>query len=131
MQCPRTAWPGLWAAPVTLLPSSFIGRLLAGLWLVTCLSVLVFGFVQRDIHDMPVAFTWFMIFLTFPLGFLGIGVNLMVVEPVVKAIGLKYDPFFSLLPSWLAMTAIGYMQWFKLLPKAITLVLRNVTKRDA
>ena len=108
-----------------------MGRCLAGLWILLCLSVLLFGFVQQDIHDMPVAFTWFMISLSFPLGFLGIGFDYFAVEPLVEAVGLKYHPFFSLLPSWLAMTVSGYFQWFKLVPKATAMLIRAVTKRAA
>jgi hypothetical protein len=93
--------------------------------------VLLFGFIQQDIHDMPVAFTWFMIYLSFPLGFLGIGFDYFAIEPIAKAFGLAYDPFFSLLPSWIAMTIIGYLQWFKLVPKALAMLVRAVTKSAA
>lgn len=95
------------------------------------MSVLLFGFVQQGIHDMPVALTWFMIFLSFPLGLLGIGLDYVAIEPLVQAVELPYHPFFSLLPSWLAMTIIGYFQWFKLVPKATTMLIRIVIKRAA
>ena len=95
------------------------------------MSVLIFGYVQQGIHDMPVAFTWLMIFLSFPLGFLGIGFDYLVIEPLGKAMGLSYHAFFSLFPSWLAMTVLGYLQWFKLVPKAIVMLARAVRKRAA
>ena len=113
---------------MTLAPSSTVGRALAALWLALCVCVLVFGFVQQDIHDMPVAFMWFMIFLTCPLGFLGIAFDYFVVQPITNAAGSVYHPFISLLPSWFAMTVLGYLQWFKLAPAICALSFRLVSK---
>ena len=116
---------------MTLAPSSTFGRALAVLWLALCLCVLAFGFVQQDIHDMPVAFMWFMIFLTFPLGFLGIGFDYFVIQQITNAAGGGYHPFFSLLPSWLAMTLLGYLQWFKVAPAICSLIIRLISKLSA
>lgn len=114
---------------LTLLPSSVVARLLASLWLCFCLAVLVFGYGQQDIHDMPVAFTWLMLLLSFPLGLLGVGLDYLIVEPVASALSLPYHPFFSLLPSWFAMTIAGYFQWFKILPKSVSWLCRALRNR--
>lgn len=100
---------------------SNLGRALAALWLALCLAVLVFGFVQRDVHDMPIAFTWFLLLLSFPLGagavvFLGAALG---------SSGLQYFPFWSEVPLWLAAVVVGYLQWFVLVPA----LARKISRR--
>lgn len=102
-----------------LIPKSNAGRVLASLWLASCFGLLVFAYVQREIHDMPVAFTWLLIFLSFPLCFLAIMVDVKVIEPMLTTAGLSYDPFLSLLPGWIGMVVLGYFQWFVALPTVV------------
>jgi hypothetical protein len=99
-----------------LFPQSFLGKVMAAVWLMACITVLVFGFVQRDIHDMPIAFVWFMIILTFPIGaaaLVAIGVMFGVLD---MAFGISYHPFWDELPLWFISVALGYWQWFMLIP---------------
>lgn len=58
-------------------------------WLLACVGLLAFTWVQQSIHDMPVAFIWLMIFLTFPIGYavaMVIGVAHQSFRPAVRII---------------------------------------------
>jgi hypothetical protein len=114
---------------VQLVPRNFPARALALLWLLLCFAVLVFGFVQRSIHDMPVAFIWFMIFLSFPVGFVVAFVFGLLISTVGAAAEIPYVPFWHELPFWLAAVAAGYLQWFVLLPALMRFVLRAWRRR--
>jgi hypothetical protein len=107
------------------MPRSNLARLLVALWLAACLALLAFAFIQRGVHDMPVAFAWLLIFLTFPIGLAAI----MVVGPVwawiSTQLGVAYDPFVDLLPYWFVLVALGYMQWFVVLPMLWRRVVRS------
>lgn len=83
------------------------------------LAVLAFAFTQQSVRDMPVAFTWLMIFLTFPVGLLGAPFVGVIWSSLSKAIGLGYHPFIDLLQMWLALVAVGYAQWFVVLPAVV------------
>jgi hypothetical protein len=80
------------------------------------MGVLYFAWHQREIHDMPIAFTWFMIFLSFPCGFLVAVVAAIMTTQISELFALPYNPFLSHLPGWLMFTVVGYLQWFVLLP---------------
>jgi biotin transporter BioY len=99
-----------------LFPKSTLGRALALLWVLTCVGLLVFAFVQRHALDMPVPFTWLLISLTFPVG-LPVGAIVgVLMQRAYANWGLPYDPFLDLLPSWLVMASFGYWQWFIVVP---------------
>ena len=100
---------------------SKLGRALARLWLALYIAVLVFGFVQRDVHDMPIAFTWFLLLLSFPLGSLAV----VLIGVALGSSGLQYFPFWSEVPLWLAAVAIGYLQWFVLVPAMVRKIFRR------
>lgn len=101
----------------TLFPTSVVGRVLAFLWLAACLLVLGFGYFQQHIHDMPVAFVWFMIFLAFPCGLVVSAIVGFISAEITSRLGVAYHPFFDLIPLWIASVITGYVQWFVLLPK--------------
>jgi hypothetical protein len=88
------------------------------------LALLVFAFAQQSVHDMPVAFTWLMIFLTFPVGLVGAPLVGVVWSSLARALGFAYQPFVDLLPTWLALVALGYAQWFVVLPAIVRRVGR-------
>ena len=99
-----------------LIPKTIIGRSFALLWLLACTALLLFAFVPRDVHDMPAAFTWLLIALTFPIGLpVGAVVGILMSQAYAK-FGLPYSPFLDLLPSWLVMVSVGYLQWFVVVP---------------
>jgi hypothetical protein len=99
-----------------MLPKSRIGRFVAVIWLLACASLLVFAFKQRHVHDMPEAFTWLLIFLTFPIGFVGATVVGLLWGGISSILGLTYHPFADLIPIWVIVVSLGYWQWFVALP---------------
>ena len=99
-----------------LLPKSLTARLLALAWLSLCLGVLAFGIVQRDIHDMPIAFILFMHFLSIPVGLLVIPIVGLTTSIAFSALGASYNPILDLLPIWVAAVVFGYLQWFVAIP---------------
>ncbi|MDP3356854.1 MAG: hypothetical protein Q8M51_13475 [Polaromonas sp.] len=111
-----------------MFPRSTVGRLVASLWLAACIGVLVFGYVQQHIHDMPVAFTWLMIYLTFPVGMAGAAFVGMA-SSFLSEVGVPYHPFWHLMPYWLVLVVLGYAQWFVVLPLLVRKVfgVRSVT----
>lgn len=98
---------------------------MAALWLGLCLAVLVFGYVQRGIHDMPVGFTWLMIFLSAPLGLLIPFIAGKVAPILLAQTWYVYDPFWDLVPYWIGFVFSGYVQWFILIPAAFRKVFRT------
>jgi hypothetical protein len=79
-------------------------------------GMLVFAWVQREIHDMPEAFAWLMLFLTFPIGFpvaMAAGLATWSIETLFK---IPYHPFWDLVPTWVGLTIAGYIQWFVFVP---------------
>ena len=111
-----------------MLPQSRIGRPLAVGWLLACVAVLVFGYEQKVVHDMPEVFILFMAILSFPLGFLVLPVTAMAWAALVGVVGSTYVAFRNELPLWLAAVALGYWQWFVVLPQ-ITSWLRSRRER--
>lgn len=101
---------------MALVPKSTVGRALAAIWLLMCIGMLLFAWVQQDIHDMPEAFAWLMIFLTMPIGLPVTAAVGITTSEVSKALGIAYQPFWDLVPMWIAVTLAGYLQWFVLLP---------------
>lgn len=104
-------------------PASNLGRSAALLWLGACFALLVFGFIQRDVHDMPVAFLWLLVGLAFPVGFIGLLVVGGVWTATSTFLGLTYSPFLDLLPYWFVIVALGYIQWFYVAPKIVKKLL--------
>lgn len=82
-------------------------------WLLLCMAVLLFAFVRRDMPNMSIAFTWLLILLTAPAGFLAL---VAAKVGVVEALGLASDPFISVLSLWAAAVLAGYFQWFMAVP---------------
>jgi hypothetical protein len=101
---------------MTILPKSIAGKIIAVLWIGLCIAVLVFGYMQQGIHDMPVAFIWFMLFLSAPFGIL-VSLFVAVAAPLLDSLpGARYEPFWDLVPYWTGCVVLGYLQWFVLLP---------------
>ena len=84
------------------------------IWLSACLGVLVFAWRQQAIDDMPVAFIYLMIFLTFPVGF-AVATVVGLVAATFSS-GTTYQPFWDIVPIWTTLTVAGYAQWFICLP---------------
>jgi hypothetical protein len=104
-------------------PRGILGRVLAVLWLMSCVAVLIFGFTAREVHDMPIAFVLFLVLLSFPLG----AAAVVVLGVTLGASGITYIPFWSEVPLWCAAVLIGYWQWFVLVPSLARIFL---SRRD-
>ncbi len=100
-----------------MIPKTKIGQFIAVLWLIACVGLLFFAYIQQSIHDMPIAFTWLMIFITAPVGFIVAPITGIATNYLFEIFGFEYHPFLALLPSWFAMVIIGYIQWFIALPR--------------
>ena len=93
-------------------------RIILFAWLFFCM--LVFLIPLRDIHngEAHIAFAILMMALTFPAG--------LILGYFISFVGLLLDRFLGiflpsneimLVPLWLGFVAIGYLQWFVLLPR--------------
>ena len=102
-----------------MVPASTPGQIVAALWLLACFALLVFGYVQRDVHDMPVAFLWLLVALSFPVGLVGLLLVGGIWTPLSTYLGFSYHPFPDLLPYWIVIVALGYVQWFWAVPRLI------------
>jgi len=115
---------------MNVLPHSMFGRSLLGLWFAACVAVLVFAFVQRDIHDTDIAVAWFMIFLTLPIGYALAAFLGFIFMLLYETFGLVVPGGFlfnSL--SWLLFVAVGYLQWFLIVPWAYRKVRKSSNSR--
>lgn len=83
---------------MTILPHSKLGKYIAVIWLCLCTAVLVFGNEQCHIHDMPVAFILFMLFLSVPAGILVSLLHALSVPYLSGLPGYAYNPFLDVLP---------------------------------
>jgi len=92
------------------------------IWGTLLLSLLTFAWVQRDVHDMPVAATMLAAGLSMPAGPVVLAVVGIVNERIDQVFGMPYSPFFDFVIYWIFSSATVYIQWFLLLPKLIALV---------
>lgn len=99
-----------------LVPQSRIRRIVLSAWLLVCVILLMFAFVQRDDKDMAAFFTLGLVAMTAPLSLPPGAVVGIFMSWLYTNQGLPYHPFTDLVPSWLAMVAAGYIQWFILVP---------------
>ncbi|CAA0123335.1 Uncharacterised protein [BD1-7 clade bacterium] len=102
-----------------MFPTSRVGKIVFAVWLSICIGLLIFAYIQREIHDMPVAFTWLLMLVSAPIGFVIGPVVGVVTANISDLFNIPYQPFFSLLPSWFIVVAVGYLQWFIAIPRFI------------
>jgi hypothetical protein len=108
---------------VSFFPRHRLTRFVALLWLLASVLMLAATLLRPDIHGSDrAALAWLtpLYWLSFPLGHLG----------VIGGIRLRLDLYlgYNVVPSilaeglflWTALTALGYAQWFVLLPWAAT-----------
>ena len=104
---------------MTFLPRHRLTRVAATLWLLASLVLLVVTLLRPDIHGSDrsaLVYLTPLYWLSFPLGHLG----------VLGGIQLRLELYlsFKFVPSilaeglflWTALTVLGYLQWFVLLP---------------
>jgi hypothetical protein len=101
--------------------------LLAAIILVTTLYFFD-GKPNSDVEDFLV-FT--MIPLTFPSGYLLVGILGLIIHAAYRSFGFTYaTSYVSLLIEWLGLFSAGYFQWFYLLPWFIELGKKVKSKRE-
>ena len=108
-----------------MIPKTKIGQFIAVLWLIVCIGILFFAYIQQSIHDMPVAFIYLMMFISAPVGLIVAPITGIATSYLFEIFSFEYHPFLDLLPSWFAMVIIGYIQWFIALPRFISWVKSN------
>lgn len=99
--------------------SSVLLRVGSIAWLAACLGVLLFGYANREAHDMPVAFLWLIGLLAFPIGTAAMVAVGMVMGVFSTLFAVPYHPFWEELPPWLAAVIAGYWQWFVFIPQQV------------
>jgi len=102
---------------MTILPNIWVSRSLLALWLLACVAVLLFAFDARAIHDTDIAFTYLMIFLTFPIGFVFAALVGVIFFALYSAFGIIVPGgFVPNLVTWVFLVGLGYFQWFVVVP---------------
>jgi hypothetical protein len=101
---------------MAIVPLTKLGKCIAAIWFGLCIAVLVFGYEQRHIHDMPVAFILFMLFLSVPAGILVSSLYALSVPFLSGLPGYVFNPFLAVLPFWIGCVLLGYLQWFVIIP---------------
>jgi type VI protein secretion system component VasK len=107
-----------------------VKRLLLGIWCTLCGVVLIFAIIQRDIHDMDIAYTYFMLFLTFPAGLIVAAVLAALFTTGLYLPGGLTGAFIT----WPPFVILGYLQWFVLLPwvvRRLRQTSNRTVERDA
>ncbi len=102
---------------MSIYPRSLVGRIAVLSWLGACMAALVFAFIQRDIRDTDIVFTYFMLFLTLPLGYGLAALAGVVFLGLYTWSGLVVPGgFLHNVASWCFFVAVGYFQWFVAIP---------------
>jgi hypothetical protein len=90
--------------------------------------MLYFAFAQRAIHDMPEAFYWIMIFLTFPTGLVIMYVFGVIIYVLTEIMGLDFGSSFTgLVFTWVFLVVGGHLQWFVLVPRVFDRTWKKFT----
>ena len=102
---------------MTPIPRSLGGRIAVVAWLIAWGAILVIAFVQRDIRHIDMAVTYFLLLLSFPLGYV-VGATVAVIFKVLYELAGIVVPggFLFNFATWFVMGAAGYIQWFVLVP---------------
>lgn len=94
-------------------------KLLSGIWLLACASVLfitVYSYDPKLDNDIGPLFLWLMIVLTFPAGLLVASAAALMVMIVGSSAPESISPTGYYVSMWLVFVVAGYMQWFRFLP---------------
>jgi len=102
-----------------LYPQSAKGKAFMVLWLIACLAVLVASYIERNTSEWGMVVHLLMIVLTFPSGY---AFDVFVFAPVFRFL-MAHEIFFlnergfiPYLIAWSFFVAVGYLQWFVLVP---------------
>jgi len=93
--------------------------LLRLLWLGLCVAVLVWALNAAPATEAHVAHGWAMVVLTFPIGLFGLFAVGAAAYLSLTLLSLELSGPSGLVLLWSVMTALGYIQWFVLVPEIL------------
>ena len=105
-------------------------KIIKALWIgaaVFVLFVTLYGFDGKQNSDIEVLLGWYMLALSFPSGLLVPLVNMALYDGLSITVETSY---LEIVLIWIGFFALGYLQWFKLLPYLI-IKLRGLRKKPA
>jgi hypothetical protein len=86
-------------------------------WLIACVAALVFAYANRQYADTDILFAYAMLALTFPSGLI-VAAALAALFAALDTFGIAVPGSFATsLAIWPLLVAIGYVQWFALVPR--------------
>ncbi|HKA40019.1 MAG TPA: hypothetical protein VKD25_09625 [Burkholderiales bacterium] len=101
-------------------PRHRVTRLAATLWLLASVLMLAATLLRPDIHGSDRAALIYLTplyWLSFPLGHLGVMAGIRLRVELYLSDNLVPSVFAEGLFLWTALTVLGYLQWFVLLPR--------------
>ena len=88
-------------------------------WLIACLAVLVWSYIERNTREWGMALFFLMWLLTFPAGYV---FSRLIYAPIFKFLMaheiyfLNEGGFITYLIDWTLFVVVGYLQWFVFIP---------------
>lgn len=107
-----------------------IVKIIKSIWItaaVFVLAVTLYAFDGKPNSDIDVLLVWCMLALSFPSGLLVPLVGVVLYDGLSITVETSY---LEIVFTWIGCFALGYLQWFKLLPYLIT-KLRGLRKKLA
>lgn len=87
---------------------------------VLILFVTLYAFDGKPNNDIGTFLVWSMLFLSFPSGLIYLALFTVVAMLIEKYLSTVIPTsYISLTMDWIALFALGYLQWFKLMPYLI------------
>ena len=111
---------------VVQFPHSKLGRVLAALWVLACVSSLVAAYLERETFGSPFVVMAVMLVLTFPAGLLASFLMGAFWGYISQFLGLPHDDVFTaFVPYWIAVFTFGCVQWFVIIPMFMNRLRRS------
>jgi hypothetical protein len=107
-----------------------IVKIIKALWIgaaVFVLFITLYGFDGKPNSDIETLLGWYMLALSFPSGLLVSLVFVVLYDGLSITVETSY---LEVVLVWIGFFALGYLQWFKLLPYLIA-KLRGLRKKTA
>jgi hypothetical protein len=104
---------------VTFVPRHHLTRVAAALWLLASLVLLIVTLLRPDVHGSDraaLAYLTPLYWLSFPLGHLGVLAGIQLRLELYLVLDFVPSILAEGLFLWSALTVVGYIQWFVLLP---------------
>jgi len=90
------------------------------IWILSCVTVLTFSFIKKEISDTDIAFIYLMVFLTFPIGAIVCTIIGFLIKLIYMNFGITIPGgFVHNLIIWMILVIAGYFQWFCFFPRIV------------